>query len=540
MPYRKTGFCRVPRSRYIPQYCQNILNAWGPTFDLDVAGAIKTLANERERLSNFFFERTLLLNYPKLETNASLKFQFMVVLADFLHMTGFIDVSPVQIEYVTDPVMEADQMLDLMIGSRMPVFKSSDMGGEFASIGTLMVFMPEVIRRNALILNERGFMASRYRQWLGNIGFKLMTTSSDQLSQTERSFLVIHGCTTEGSKGFITGLDPMPIPPVENKDPLVVEVGALATASVISGPCTNHLKMVSNGILENLIFYYGPHVSDLKTSVGYMRTYGPFSVFDVTPEDSIPWMLESQITGITSKAANLTVSPDNQPPFTLRVPLPILFSNDFGALCLYPDVPGINLFLTDQRDISRFTWDYYSAWRGRKINSINDGGTMDYFLADLAVSTRSAGGMQVEATELPAGVIIWMNDSVASKIQRVAKGAILEEYVLPGENGLVRVNVDMSAFYARFGTVEFLPAFSECLELPLTWFLQPAERVLDYVCSVRGLTIEQRITYTTIITLCHNCARYVRITNRELPINRDQYILAILNEKTQKTIPLIA
>jgi hypothetical protein len=536
MPYKKTGYCRVPRSRYIPQYCDQILRAFGPTFDADVAEAIKSLSNERELLKNFFFERTLLLKSPKLDADVNLKFAFMIVLVDFLHQVGYVELSPSKIEYIVDPVMSADELMDLMLGTRMPTFKASDMGGEWASISTLQVFFPEVIRRNALILNERSYMAARYRQWLGNIGFKLMTTSSEQLSQSERSFLVIHGCTKQGSKGTIQGTANEPIPPLENKDPLVVEVGALAVASVLPGPSTNHYKLVSNGILEQLVFYYGPHVSDLKTSVGYMRKYGPFFVFDVTPEDSMPWLLDSQITGITSQAANIAVRPDNQPAFTLRMPLPIKFKNDYGDLSLYPDIPTFHLYLTDQKDISHFTWDYFSAWRGRLINSLTDGGTMDYYLCDLAVSTRTAGGMQVEATELPASTIIWMDESVANKVVPY-NGNINEEYILPSEKGLVKVIISMTAYYARFGSVEFLPAFSEFVELPLSWFVQPADRVVDFVCSVAGLTIQDRVRFSAIIALCHNCARYTRITKQPAPIDRDRYILAMLNIPDQQEIP---
>jgi hypothetical protein len=538
MPYKKTGICKVPRPRYIPQMCQLIMDAFGETFDMDVALAIKTLANERELLRNFFFERTLLLNYPKLESNPKLKFAFQVVLVDFLHQVGYIDVSPVQFEYITDPVMGVDELLDTMLGTRMPTFKATDLGGEYASISTLSVFFPDVIRRNALVQRERPYMAQRYREWLGNIGFRLMTTSSEQLSQSDRSFLVIHGCCQEGSKGYIASIPGInaPIPPIENKDPLVVEIGALAVASCMAGPCTNHMKMISNGILEQLVFYYGPHVSDLKTSVGYMRKYGPFFVFDVSPEDSIPWLLESQITGITAQAANITVRPDNQPAFTLRMPLPIKFKNDFGDVALYPDIPGFHLYLTNEKDISDFTWDYYSAWRGRLINSRTDGGTMDYYMCDLAVSVKTAGGMQVEATELPANTLCWLAQSAVDKITAY-DGNIVEEYVLPSDKGLVRKLVNMTAYYARFGSIEFLPAFSEFVELPLAWFLQPAPRVIDYICSVEGLTISDRVRFEVIIALCHNCSRYTRITKQELPLARDRYILALLNEGIATTIP---
>lgn len=520
----------MPRARYIPQYSQDVLETFGTTFDQDVAGCIKSLGNEKVLLKNFFFERVLLLAHPKLDGNEELKFKFMTLLLDFLHMVGYIDQSPSLVDYVIDPVTPADELLDLMLGTRLPVFKSTDLGGEYASIDTLMVFFSDVLRRNALILNERKFMASRFRQWLGHIGFKLMTTSSESLSQAERSFLIVYGCTKKRTKGYIACLPSTPIPPVENKDPLVVEVGALATASLLSGPCTNHMKLMSNAILEQLILYYGPHVSDLKSSVGFIRKYGPYQVFDTTPEDSIPWLLESQLTGVSAMAGNIAVKPTKQPPFTLRTPLPIMFKNESGMISAYPDIPEFHLFLTDQKDISRFSWDYLSKWRGRRINSINDGGTMDYALCDLAVQIKTAGGMQVEQTELAGSGLIWLTDDASKKVVDYS-GHINENYLLPSDKGMALETVDMAAYYARFGTIELLPAFSEFLELPIGWFLQPAERVVDFISSVKGLTLQERVRFSTVIALCHNCARYERLTKKNAPIDKVRYTKALLNLK---------
>lgn len=506
------------------------MESFGSTLDADVAACIKSLGNEKVFLKNFFFERTLLLNHQKLSSDPELEFAFQVVLIDFLNMVGYVDVAPAQFDYIVDPVYDADELIDLMIGTRLPVFKSSDLGGEYATIDSLMVFFPEVIRRTALCLNERRFMIPRFRTWLGSIGHKLMTTSSEQLSQAERSFLIVYKSTKRNTKGYISGQPETPIPPIENKDPLVVEVGALAVASTLSGPCTNHFKLISNTVLEQLVLYYGPHIAELKSHVGYIRRYGPFQMFDVTPEDSIPWLLESQITGISAMAANIAVRPTRQPAFTLRIPLPIMFRNELGAVAMYPDIPEFHLWLVNQRDISDISWDYMSKWRGRRISSESDGGTMDYAICDLAVQQKTAGGMQVEATELTGTGMCWLTERAAAKVVPY-DGDIMEEYIFPSDNGLVLKSVNMAAYYARFGTTELLPAFSEFLELPVGWFVQPADRVVDYICATQGLTMLERVRYSSVIALCHNCARYTRLTKQKPPIDKMQYAKVLLNIK---------
>jgi hypothetical protein len=153
---------------------------------------------------------------------------------------------------------------------------------------------------------------------------------------------------------------------------------------------------------------------------------------------------------------------------------------------------------------------------------------MDYALADKAVATKSAGGMQIEMAELPAGTICWLTPAAAAKITSF-DGRINENYVLPGPNGLQVTPVNMAAYYARFGTIEFIPAFSEYLEVPMGWFLQPADRVVDFVATVTGLTMRERVEFSAIVALCHNIARYERITKRSAPINRDQYVRTLLH-----------
>lgn len=535
MPYQKIGFVRVPRSRYIPKYCAQILEAFGDTFDQDVAEAIRSLGHPRDLLKTFFFQRCLLLKSPKLDGNPDLRLAFLVVLIDFLGMTGYIQDSVTLVDYVIDPVRKADELLDLMIGTRMPKFESSEMSGEWATIATLECFFPEVIRRTAVIVNERKLMANRFRQWLGNIGFKLMTGSSRSLSQSERSFLVVYGSTKRRTKGDIIGLANTPIPPIENKDPLVIEIGALAEASSLAGPCTNHMRLVSNAILEQLVFYYGPHHSEVSTQVGYIENFGPFVTFNMTSGDNIPWLLESQITGLAAQSAIIAIRPDKQPPFTIRMPLPITFKTQTGALCQYPDSPEFNLYLTNQKDISRFTWDYPSRWQGRRISSLNDGGTMDLAIADAATQVKAAGGMQIESPVITTFGTCWFTEAAKSKI-RQDELYFKEYFVLPGRNGLVFKGVDLTAHYAVMGKVEAISAFSEFLEVPMQWFMVPDESVMQFVATVEGLTLEEQVRFKSVIHLCHNAARYARITKKQPPIKVLELAKAMLNEPQSTTI----
>jgi len=530
MPYTKVGFTVQPRSTYIPQYSEDILNALGDKFDLKNAEIIKSLGRENINLKNFVFERLLTFKHPDLDSNPELKMKYIIVMADYLHGIGYISESPTLIDYRIDPVLTADELLDRMLGARMPKFSASELGGEWGTIDHLMMFFSEVIRRNALILQERDNLANRFRKWLGAIGHKLLVRDGE-LSQAEKSMLVVYSKTLPNYKGAIKGKPMTPIPAVETKEPLVLEAGALAISASLNGPSTAHMKLLSNGILEHLFYYYGHHVAELKTAIGYAQPRGPFAFYQMNQTDALTWAPEAQLIGLSSTSANFLVKPNVQGAFAPRIPFGRVIRNDMGVLCLYPDAPEIRLTLTEPGDISKFNFTYNSQWRGRAIYSINEGGgAIDNWLADTAINNKASGGSQVEMADLMNVGLATFTDAARTKIIDVTEG-IKEQYILPSEDGLAYVDIDMSAFYARFGNVQMLPAFSEFLELDQSWFLQPVANVVDYVAAFMNLTLEERVRYSRVIEICHNCARYTRLTQAaSLPFDRDQLILVILNK----------
>lgn len=541
MPYTKTGYIRVPRSRYIPQHCRDIMEHFGATLDTDISDVIKSLGHDRDRLQSLILPNVFTITTPKLEANPDIKFKFMVVLIDFLNMTGYLNENITLVDYVTDPVLSADTLLDLMIGSRMPKFEAAELNGEWGMISTLRAYMPEVIRHTAVITQERKLMANRFREWIGNIGFKLLTGKSDKLSQAERSFLVVYGCTKPNTKGFIEGLPSNPIPPVENKFPLIEEVGQLAVASCLSGPCTNHLKLVSNAILQNCVYYYGPHIPEIKTQVGYVENRGPFIIFKMMAGDTIPWDIKHQITGLNAQAATITIAPDKMPPFTIIQPLPLIEISKSGAISLYEDLPELNLYLTDQNNVNKFFWDFPSNWQGRRLSSLNDGITIDIMLADVATHKALGGGMQVESTDLTSFGLSWFTDAAKAQIRTGEEeadqsGYFIEKFILPSPKGLILKPIDLTAHYAVLGKWEVLSPFAEYLEVATPWFLTPDDGVHQFVATSQGLTLEAQVRFKTVIALCHNVARYERITKRQCPLRWQDLARALLNRPSTEII----
>lgn len=530
---------------YIPQYCAEIESKLGDQMDLVLKEAVMSCGHPRDFLTTYFFEGLLVMKQEVLDNDPDLKLKVFIVLLDFLYQTGYVKQKPELFRFIDNPVIPIDELLDMAIGTRMPVWKSDVLAGEKATLAILSRFFPEVIRRTAVIVNERGRMYERFRAHLGNIGFKLLTTSSSTLSQMERTQLAIYSIVKEGYPMWPQKKDASldlrllkPITPVETKDPLVLEVGNLITSLGMPGPCLNYRKLVSNGNFETLILYWGPHVAELKTYLGYKRSYGKFVMYKTDPEDSLPWTLKDQITGITAKTLNIFYKPAAENSWSARTPT-IIADEEL----LVPDMPDLNLYPVYgeggfEEDISQFWWDYFSEWRGRRISELQ-GADLKYYLCDYALKNKEAGGMPVEMDTIPSDTLLYLVPGLGSAaFESATNKEIWEWFILPSPAGLVKKRADMRAFYARFGNIELKPAFADRMELPPSWFMAKNERVVEYVQTVFGLTIEERVIYTPVIEICHNYYRYLRVTGKVPPLNLDQQTLALLNRLgTVESIP---
>jgi len=515
MGYKKIGYVIQTPSEYLLTAALKIEQAFGDNFDKEIALAIKSLGRENIRLSNLWWERILVLDHPKLNADADLMQCFMLLLSHFMHQIGVFDIEPVIVDYIVDPVMNIDEVVSRMLGERIPKFTLSELGGEFATIDALTHFFPEVIRRYAIIERERGVMTRRLRQWIGNIGYKVITGQA--LSAHERSAFVLYGSTKEGSPGHSVHEATAAIPAEEINDLLVNEAGALYQAKSLSGPYTMHQKIISDANLQRLTAYFGPHATDVPYSVGFYQKYGPFVKLALTKAESLTWSVDEHLAGLTARTSYLLGSAEQRNPFSIKVPNLSGNYNDDGLIGAFPDSPDIHYNLTNQRDISDFEFDWFSHWRGARINSALHGGTMELHIVDEALKSRTQGGCQIELMSLDTIGLASYTERAAKRIRFNEGNDITEKHLLPGRTELT--DIPFASFYARLGKVEALGALGEYMEVPLKKFMEPAPRAVEYVATQTGMTADERILYSDVITLFHNCARYERLTGNKPPID---------------------
>jgi hypothetical protein len=536
MGYHKTGFVPVPRATRLLRAAIKILDVWSSDLDKEVAKAIKSLGkSDNIRLKNFFFERLLTIEHPKFDTDPRLKEAFLLILSDFLKETGYISISPIEVDYVTNPVADITEVIDLMLGTRMPKYSATDIAGDYATIDTLAHWLPEVIRRIAIVENERGSMIIRFYRWIMSIGKKLLR--GEALAQHERTAYVMYCSRVQGTLGHYPGGTDAPLPALENSDVLVTEVGDLYKAVTLPGPMFNHVKMISDRIFERLTAYVGLHNPELKLCRGYIQTFGPYMVMDVKPVESIPWSLQDQMIGITSEAGYFAGMRQGKTGFSIRVPMLLHDQDSAGWIGTYPDDPGLKLILTNEEDISLFEMEFYSEWRQRSINSKVNGGTLELALTDVAFREETRGNCQVDHPTLEGFGLCTLTDTANTKLKPSDNNRIYTEFLLPNKDGgLVLKPIDMTALDVPYGTVLTLPAFSEHAKFPLNRFMDPAPQVVEFVASQHGLRNDERKKFETIIALYHNVAKYKRLTGKDkAPIDALQIAHALLGVKTAPT-----
>lgn len=530
MGYQKIGFVVKPRSTYLLDIANNFeqLKDWGKNLDKGVTDALKTLGKENIRLSNIMFERLLTISGPGLDGSDDNRRDFILLLSSYLHEIGIVSGSPVIVDYVTDPALALDDVILRMLASRMPKFTLDQIGGQYSTIDSLTYFFSDVIRRYALILKEAPLMVKRFRQWLGNLGYKVIT--GQQLSQHELTAFVMYGNTERESLGW-SKYDPdtSAIPAAEINDLMVNEVAELYKSVTLPGPYWNHQKIISDTLLQRLTAYFGPHTTDLRICTGYLRMYGPFTVFELTPQDSIAWSIDDHLAGITARTSYLMSNIAGGGSYAIRVPNILDNRNDWGTAGLFPDDPSFAITLTDETNIANFEWDYYSQWRGVRVNSKIHSATEQLALADKALEGPSLGACNIEHATLENIGIALFTDRAHKKLSISTDKKIEETYLLPTNSGSKETTVDMTAYYSRLGNVIALPAFSEYLELPQKFFMQPQPRVVEYVASVMALPLDEKIRFTNVIALYHNVERFKRITGKQPPLDRLQLAKAMLN-----------
>lgn len=532
MGYQTTGFFAQPRQKVLVEAAERIMSTFQKDMDKEVQKAIKSLGRENIRLSNLFFQALLALDHPALNGDEETRVAFMMLLCDFLKMTGYVETAPVVVDYRENPMMTFDDVIIQMSTPHMPAYSATDLGGQYATIDNLMRRFPVVIRDYARVATYRKLLAQRFRMWLADIGFRMF--ERQPVSQQERTAVLMYAKTRKGGRGYSSLFLPgetEPIAALQNdKGDLIREAGELYKTSCLPGPCTNHFKVLSDGTLERLTMYLGQHVSSLDMSVAFEETFGDFIRLDSRKVESITWSAEDQLVAISASSAYFMV--DKARAFSLRMPV-MVYGNDAIPDSMIPDLPEFEIIMRNEKDISEYDFEWYSTWRQRRVNSRVNEATMEIPLVDIAFQAKSFGSTQIAQPTLEGFGVCRMTPQARAKIVDFDSRKITQTFLLPNGTGLVKKEIDMTPFYSRRGTKLLRPAFSEGLLVPLKWFGTPQPAVVDYVAAATGMLADERNRFADVISMFHNVARYELITGKRATPSVEIIARAMLKSTTK-------
>jgi hypothetical protein len=314
---------------------------------------------------------------------------------------------------------------------------------------------------------------------------------------------------------------------LRNDRPAVLEAWELYKKTTQPGPGINYSRLISNANLEALIAYYGPHASSLPFVLGYYRPAGPFFEPALTRHDDIMWSDTDVLTALRERSGFFLQS---GPAYALRGPV---IWPQTTALAL--DLPNVNIYRTDEKDISKFDWDYLSTWRGRIVLS-KEGADTKTLLTDLAVAHKSAGGGQYDMLNIDSLDLVDLAGVPAEKRVKFDEDHLTERTLVPSGNGgrtLEVKKVDMSGFYIQRGREAVIPAFTEYVIPPQSWFLRQDPAAIQYILSRVGssMTLEDRTRLATATGIMHSTEHLSLLLGRKPDFNVARYIANVTNCK---------
>jgi hypothetical protein len=515
MGYQQTGYVATPRQLQLLEAAMIVNEAFGDSLDVEVPKIFKSFGKENVRLTTAKFERVLAIEHPKLNSSPQLLMAFQVLVADLLKQLTYIDVCPVEVDYVINPVMSIDEVLDGMVMSQLPVYDAGILGGPYGTVDTLTYFFAEYVKDLVLVQSYKKTLLANFRRWIGDAAYRL--TVGGTIDQAETTALILYGSTKDGSVGASERYPETnkPITASQNMAPEVKLAGELYKATTLAGPWTRHMRVSSFGSLERLTMYIGPMVSELKSSYGAIREYGQFKVFVTKPGPALAWTVESQLEAISS-AASFFFNTAGPSALQLKVPI-VVYGDDILKQVAIPDLTSIfKLRVADPLTCRLTTW-WHSTLRNRRIDQVANNSTMELAMIDLALANKDFGATQAPHTQLDDFGMCYMTDVAEARVKKAKDHT--EAFLLPNGAGVTRKEINMRTFYYEQGETEILPAFAEMMRMPYSWFLQDAPTVVDYVAGVVGLLYDDKIRFSKVISMFHNCAVYKRVTNQECPFD---------------------
>lgn len=531
MAYKKPGYSVLPYGAYIPADALALTRTTG--WEANIAEAVKSIGREARPLNSIMAEDILQINTGAFPAGSEQTKTLQRLLLTLLHQAGLINRSPQIPTYSRDANLTFSEVVDRMMNDRIPWPSIEHLGGAEARLETFRTLLPIVIREIAFCTEWRKVLRNNLEEKLKDIGFKIF--SHIPIDQAEKSFFLAF-CAPRSRALLTAGADePKPgavLPAITNDRPAIQETWELYKKSVEPGPGLEYYKIISNANLESLIYYYGPHASSLPFCLGYMRPFGMFHEPFLTRLEDIAWSESDVLTALREYSGYFV---HGGAELTLRGQVHWPMTTPFSL-----DLPAVQLYRTDEVDISQFDWSFVSTWRERPVLS-TEGADPSVLLTDIAVTNTTGGRAKYDALNIDHLPLIDSSQLPKDKKIMFRDEQMIERTLMPaaaGSRSLVVKEVDMSDYYVTRGQVAYLPAFTEYVIPPRSWYFKQDPNAVQHIMSraAGNLSNEDRKRMATAVNIVHNAENLKRLLGRSANFNIATFVANLTGNKVSDDV----
>jgi hypothetical protein len=522
--YQLPGFYQLPMGSVLIQKCVNIINLGGPaTWGKVVTEALRgedNLGRDTVRVNELTEDVLYAMKGagPFINSSGNSGFTDLLYVVQYClnSMGAPVDV-PAIVGYRETPEIDFETSIDYAFGDAVAKPQLGDLGaGDRATTFHFRGWFVDFVRQTALLSLERANFTARIRAYMGHAAWK--GALKQPLSPHEKTMLIrfgdplsYPGLTNEEKASATKARAPVTI--AETANPLVLRDWARYEQANLCGPVTKFGKGVSNALIEQLCYSWGPAIGPFKFPIGTIVPFGPWSELRMTESFTLDQTVKDFLTASREKSASVLFPRkrvaasgfDIQPPQRVA-------RGRLASYIMNWDMEPVKLRFNPDASTTKpeeYYWD--SQVRQRMLSS-----KFRMVPEDVVAETALAHAEFGDGLHGPTSLSDWpFLDLESSKPFLGAKTpkqlALKERIYYIKDRKLVDKEVDMEVFYTTYGKQYTVPAFCDAVDIPLHWLAAEQPLAEDFIVGQLDLNREQREHAISGVRRSHNYASLARL-----------------------------
>jgi len=502
------------------------------SYHFAIQTAIKTTFTPRDPIKPQHPDSWLeLMGKPAFAQVADYK-ALMTIIYAMLDSGGFGNYQPVVPEYVDDPIMTIDEMINEALGeyikAKLPPPEAYK-AGEKTSYSMFSQQVLQVVQEIATLSKKKAIMLDHFQRHIGNLLYQMYDGTIDykSLDPVDKTWLAVY-VYNQDPKYRHTDIGgsalPLRFPVARDADPVVLETIVRLRSVCMPGTWLNFTKIISNGDPAELMYIVAPVVDKLNICTGKRTDRGPYTDIKWAKSLEVQWGAELQLAAFRQRVTFDSDADDEDRYLNTGYRRPVRNLDHMNVPLL---TDGLNVHLNFQA-VSPTSDRLVASWNSKSLDLLMTdlhGATADQLLNDEARETTSSGSVALSPTEMSAfGRMDLTHPSMQSRFiqglfTRQQRNRIVERVYYVKQGLLQSANVEMTNFYLNQGDVGFRPALVEHMEVPRTYFERPIDDAARaYIEGKLQLTQYDKTDGAECIAISHNIAEFERLTGHTADI----------------------